>query len=221
MSPVRSLPFFRRCGDWVFGEKKTLRASEQDRDDVQQARTEWRDAQPAMNPERLVFIDESGAKTNMTRLRARVQGGGRAHDHAQAGHWATTTIIGALRADGSTACMVLPGATDRAAFGAYVEGVLVPALRQGDVVVMDNLSSHKDPRVREKIEAAGASLVYLPPYSPDFNPIEKMWSKVKELLRKAKARSEPSLFEEIGNALARVTPSDATGWFESCGYVIN
>ena len=174
-----------------------------------------------MNSRSLVFIDESGAKTNMTRLRARVKGGERAHDHAPAGHWATTTIIGAVRLDGSTACMILPGATDRASFDAYVERVLVPTLRAGDVVVMDNLSPHKDPAVRKKIEAGGAILIYLPPYSPDLNPIEKMWSKIKEQLRTAKARTEKALWQEIKKSLARVTPTDAMGWFGACGYVIS
>lgn len=173
-----------------------------------------------MDPQSLVFVDESGAKTNLTRQCARVKGGQRAHDHAPAGHWATTTIVGAVRLDGTTACMVLPGPTDQAAFGAYVEQVLAPTLKPGEVVVMDNLSPHKADSVREKIAACGAALIYLPPYSPDFNPIEPMWSKIKELLRKAKARTEQALFAEISKALACVTPSDVAGWFGSCGYVI-
>lgn len=172
-----------------------------------------------MAPDQMVFIDESGAKTNMTRLRARVKGGGRAHDAAPSGHWSTTTMIGSLRLDGQTACMALAGATDRAAFREFVRHVLAPTLRPGDVVVMDNLSAHKDTQVLQLIEACGASLLFLPPYSPDLNPIEKMWSKVKESLRASKARTEETLVEHIGEALTKVTASDARGWFNSCGYV--
>jgi transposase len=168
---------------------------------------------------RLVFLDESGAKTNMTRLRARVKGGGRAYDATPSGHWSTTTMIGSLRLDGQTACMALAGATDRAAFREYVRQVLAPTLRPGDVVVLDNLSAHKDIPALLCIETCGASVLFLPPYSPDFNPIEKMWSKVKESLRASKARTEETLVEHIGEALMKVTASDAMGWFNSCGYV--
>jgi transposase len=188
---------------------------------VAQQRAQWQAEQGAMEAERLVFLDEAGAKTNMTRLRARVKGGARAHEATPAGHWSTTTMISSLRLDGQTACMTLPGATDRAAFVEYVRRVLAPTLRPGDVVVMDNLSSHKDPRVRELIEARAASPVYLPAYSPDFNPIEKMWSKIKELLRAAKARTEEALLDALGKALEQVTPADAAGWFQSCGYVVS
>ena len=173
-----------------------------------------------MDAGRLVFLDESGAKTNMTRRRGRAKQGARVYDSAPSGHWSTTTMISSLRLDGQTACMVLAGATDTAAFVEYVRWVLAPTLRRGDVVVLDNLSSHKDPAVRDLIEQCAASLVYLPAYSPDFNPIEKMWSKVKELLRGAKARTEEALFEQIGKALEQVTPNDAVGWFTSCGYII-
>jgi len=173
-----------------------------------------------MDPQRLVFLDESGAKTNMTRLRARVKGGARACDSVPSGHWSTTTMISSLRLDGQTACMTMPGATDRASFVEYVRRVLAPTLQPGDIVIMDNLSSHKNPQVRRLIEQCAASVVYLPPYSPDLNPVEKMWSKIKELLRGAKARSEEALFEEIGRALQQVTAEDAIGWFTSCGYVI-
>lgn len=173
-----------------------------------------------MDTQRLIFLDESGAKTNMTRLRARVKGGARAYDSAPAGHWATTTMISSIRADAQTACMVVNGATDRVVFREYVRVVLAPTLRRGDVVVLDNLSAHKDSEARKLIEARGAQMVFLPAYSPDLNPIEKMWSKVKELLRGAKARTEQALVEQVGKALQQVTPSDAEGWFQSCGYVI-
>lgn len=128
-------------------------------------------------------------------------------------------MIGALGAEGSTALMVIEGATDAAVFRAYVKHVLAPTLRPGEIVLMDNLSSHKSPEVREMIEAAGAELRFLPPYSPDFNPIEKMWSKAKEFLRAAKPRGTEELYQAVRRALEQITPQDAHAWFESCGYV--
>ena len=154
----------------------------------------------------------------MTRLYGRCKGGGRLVDATPQGHWETTTMIGALGAEGSTALMVIEGATDAAVFRAYVKHVLVPTLHQGEIVVMDNLSSHKSPEIREMIEAAGAELWYLPPYSPDLNPIEKMWSKVKTFLRGTKARGTEELYQAIRQALQKIKPQDARGWFESCGY---
>lgn len=127
-------------------------------------------------------------------------------------------MIAALRSDGATAPMVIDGATDAAVFRAYVKHVLVPTLRQGDIVVLDNLSSHKAAEVEEMIKAAGAALWFLPPYSPDLNPIEKMWSKVKEVLRSLKARCTEELYQAVREGLEKVTPQDAIGWFESCGY---
>ncbi len=127
-------------------------------------------------------------------------------------------MIGALGAEGSTALMVIEGATDTAIFRAYIKHVLVPTLHQGEIVVMDNLSSHKSPEIRAMIEAVGAKLWYLPPYSPDFNPIEKMWSKIKALLRAHKARGTEELYQAIRQALRKIKPQDARGWFESCGY---
>lgn len=127
-------------------------------------------------------------------------------------------MIAALRLDDAIAPMVIEGATDAAVFRAYVKHVPVPTLREGDIVVLDNLSSHKAAEVEEMIRAAGAGLWFLPPYSPDFNPIEKMWSKVKEILRKVKARTPETLLTAIANALQTVSASDAKGWFKSCGY---
>jgi len=127
-------------------------------------------------------------------------------------------MIGCLGFDGSTALMVIEGPTDAAIFRAYVKHVLVPTLHQGEIVVLDNLSSHKSPEIREMIETAGAELWYLPPYSPDLNPIEKMWSKVKALLRGYKARGTEELYQAIRRALRKITAQDARGWFESCGY---
>ena len=171
-----------------------------------------------MNLEKLVFIDESGAKTNMTRLYGRAKEGQRAVDDTPSGHWCTTTMISSVRLNGSTACMVVDGATTKDIFKAYVEKILLPTLQPGDIVVLDNLSSHKSQEIRDLIESVGAELWFLPPYSPDLNPIEKMWSKVKAILRKLKARTEQALITAIAKALEQVTANDANGWFKSCGY---
>jgi len=202
----------------VQAQKKSLHASEQERPDVKAQREAWRERVAHVDPHRLVFLDESGAKTNMTRLYGRIIGGARVVDSAPGGHWCTTTMLSALRLDGSTAAMVIEGATDREVFEAYVQHVLIPNLRDGDIVVLDNLAPHKTPGIAVAIEAAGAEVWFLPPYSPDLNPIEKMWSKVKQFLRSAKARTEEALLNAIAAALQSVCSSDAQGWFGSCGY---
>ena len=207
-----------RLDAWIIALKKTLRASEQDRPEIENRRREWQERQQQMDTTRLIFIDESCAKTNMTRLYARAKGGTRARDSAPHGHWNATTMLGSIRLDGRNASMTLDGATDGAAFGEYVRHVLTPTLRAGDIVVWDNLSAHRSAVAREAIEAVGAQILPLPPYSPDLNPIEKMWSKVKALLRAAKARTKEELHKAIGLALQAVTPEDALGWFQSCGY---
>jgi len=171
-----------------------------------------------MDLEKLVFIDESGAKTNMTRLYGRAQNGQRAVDDAPSGHWCTTTMISSMRLDGSTACMVVDGATTKDIFKAYVQHILLPTLNAGDIVVLDNLSAHKNQEIRDLIESAGVELWFLPPYSPDLNPIEKMWSKIKAILRTLKARTEEALIKAIAKALEAITAKDAEGWFKSCGY---
>ena len=171
-----------------------------------------------MNYAKLVFIDESGAKTNMTRFYGRAKAGARAFDDTPSGHWCTTTMISSMRLDGSTACMVVDGATTTDIFKAYVEHILLPTLHAGDIVVLDNLSAHKSKEVRDLIESVGAELWFLPPYSPDLNPIEKMWSKIKAILRTIKARTEESLINAIAKALDSVTAHDAKEWFKSCGY---
>jgi transposase len=171
-----------------------------------------------IDPARLIFLDESGAKTNMTRLYGRAFDGRRVVDAVPQGHWNTTTMISTLRLDGRTADLVIEGATDGDVFQAYTERILVPTLRPGDIVVMDNLAPHKSPAVIRVIEAAGADVWFLPPYSPDLNPIEKMWSKIKAYLRKVKARNLKTLWRVIGDALNTVTAADALGWFKSCGY---
>ena len=181
-------------------------------------REAWTAKAREVDPSRFVFIDESGAKTNMTRLRGRCKGGARVHDAAPHGHWETTTMIAALSLDGPAAAMVIEGATDGAVFRAYVKHVLVPVLRPGQIVVLDNLGSHKNVEVQQRIEETGATVWFLPPYSPDLNPIEKMWSKVKEFLRATKARGTEALYQAVGAALATVISQDAHGWFRSCGY---
>lgn len=185
---------------------------------MKRERRAWKGKTARVDRRRFVFIDESGAKTNLTRLRGRCKGGERLHDSAPHGHWETTTMIAALRSSGAIAPMVIEGATDAAVFRAYVKHVLLPTLRPGDIVVADNLSSHKGPEIESMVRAVGAELWFLPPYSPDLNPIEKMWSKVKEFLRGLKARCTEDLYEGVQVALGRVTTDDAHGWFESCGY---
>jgi transposase len=156
----------------------------------------------------------------MTRLRGRALRGRRLLAKAPHGHWRTTTMISSVRLDGTTACMTIDGATDTAVFQAYVRAVLVPSLRPGDIVIMDNLAPHKNEQTLALIAAAGASARFLPAYSPDLNPIEMMWSKVKALLRKAEARSAEELQNAIGQALLQVSPENARGWFAACGYSI-
>ena len=199
-------------------KKKSLRAAEQDRPDVKAQRKAWWKRASEVDLRRWHFLDESGAKTNMTRRYGRSFNGQRVVDATPHGHWCTTTMLSSIRLDGTIAAMVIEGATDAAVFRAYVTRVLIPTLRPGDIVVMDNLSPHKSAGIAEAIEAAGAEVWFLPPYSPDFNPIEKMWSKIKAFLRTAKARSYEALLEAIADALKTITASDAIGWFESCGY---
>jgi len=166
----------------------------------------------------LIFLDESGAKTNLTRLCGRALKGQRVHANTPHGHWQTTTMISSIRLDGTTACMALEGTTDTESFRAYVRQVLLPTLRPGDLVIMDNLSPHKSDPTLALITNAGAQVLFLPAYSPDLNPIEKMWSKIKSQLRRAEARTPAELITAIGQALAKVTAQDALGWFVSCGY---
>jgi transposase len=165
-----------------------------------------------------VFIDETGASTKMARLRGRAVRGERCRAAVPHGHWKTTTFTGALRLGGMTAPMVLDGPMNGAAFQAYVDQVLVPTLNRGDVVIMDNLPAHKGANVRRAIEAAGAALRYLPPYSPDFNPIENAFSKLKALLRKAAARTIDELWTAIGDALPCFTPQECANYFTATGY---
>jgi transposase len=195
-----------------------LRAAEQDRADIAKARAEWRAGQPDLNPEHLVFIDETWAKTNMARLYGRSPRGQRLVAPVPHGHWMTTTLVAALRHDEITAPCVFDGPMDGASFLTYVEHFLAPALRQGDVVVMDNLASHKVAGVRQAIERAGATLRYLPAYSPDLNPIEQAFAKLKAALRKAAARTFDTLVKAIAQALADFTLEECTNYITNSGY---
>jgi transposase len=198
--------------------KKTAHASEQERPDVAARRHAWFDAQPDLDPEHLVFIDETGASTKMARLRGRAKRGMRCRSPIPHGHWKTTTFTGALRLTGMTAPMVLDGPMTGEWFLAYVEQVLVPTLRPNDVVILDNLPAHKGLAARLAIEAVGARLLFLPPYSPDFNPIENAFSKLKSILRKTAARSVPDLWDAIRDALPRFTPQECAHYFTAAGY---
>ena len=173
-----------------------------------------------IEPQQLVFLDESGATTEMTRRYGRAPSGERVRESTPAGHWSTLTLLGAMSPKGMLASMTVESATDGDVFLAYVDQVLCPRLRPGQVVVMDNLSAHKVPGVRERIEAVGAELLYLPPYSPDFNPIEQCWAKVKQSLRSAKARTVEVLESAIAQALTSITPQNAAACFAHCGYRI-
>jgi transposase len=199
-------------------KKKVLRAAEQDRPDVAAQRQQWRADQPSLDPERLVFIDETWAATNMARRYGRAPVGERLVCAVPHGHWQTTTFVAALRAGGLTCPLVIDGAVNGDLFVAYVEQQLVPTLRPGDVVVMDNLSSHKRARVREAIEGAGGRLLYLPPYSPDLNPIEQAFAKLKALLRKAGERTVEGLWAFLGGALDLFVPDECQNYFRHCGY---
>lgn len=165
-----------------------------------------------------MFIDETGASTKMARLWGRAPRGERCRAPVPHGHWKTTTFVGGLRLGGMTAPMVLDGAMNGPAFVAYVEQVLAPTLRPGDVVVMDNLPAHKLVAAREAIERAGAELHFLPPYSPDFNPIEMAFSKLKAFLKKVAARTKDALWEAIRQGIDAITPSECVNFFAAAGY---
>jgi transposase len=166
----------------------------------------------------LVFLDETWTKTNMTPLRGRAPRGQRLLGAAPFGHWNTSTFLAGLRHDGIVAPLVLNRPINGRSFRAYIEQFLAPTLRPGDIVVADNLGSHRVAGVREAIEARGASLLFLPPYSPDLNPIEQVFAKLKTLLRRAEPRSRESLWQSIGDSLDRYTPQECKNYFKNCGY---
>lgn len=178
----------------------------------------WEACLPGLDLSRLVFLDECGINTLMARFLGRCPQGKRLVASSPAAYWQTTTLVSAVRLDGVIAPMMLPASINGDSFAGYVEQFLVCELTRGDIVIMDNLPSHKSQRVTDAIEGAGCTLVYLPPYSPDFNPIENMWSKVKACLRKAGARTFEALVDAVRDALLAVTPEDCNGYFEHCGY---
>jgi transposase len=185
---------------------------------VADARVRWQNGQKLLDPDRLVFIDETGTSTNMARLRGRCRRGERLVGKVPHGHWKITTFVAGLRRNALTAPFVIDRPMNSAIFKAYLEQCLVPTLRLGDIVVMDNLSSHKSIEVRQIIEAAGAKLLYLPAYSPDLNPIEQAFSKLKAHLRKAAERSIPALWDSIGTILDTFSAAECQNFFKHAGY---
>ncbi len=185
---------------------------------MKRRREKWREEQPGLEADRFIFIDETWAKTNMTRTHGRAPRGQRVIDQQPHGHWHTTTLIAALGIGGVVCSTLVDGPVNGDVFEAFVEQVLAPELWPGDIVVMDNLSSHKRQRTRELIESVGAELRFLPPYSPDLNPIEMVFSKIKRKLRDLACRTKDVLWQTIQPVLDTVTPVDALHCFEHCGY---
>jgi transposase len=218
MQPPGGLPGAAAPRDHA--KKKSRRAAEQDRPDLIAERAAWRAEFAGIDPSRLVFVDESGTNTAMDRTHGRAPSGLRVDGPVPHGHWKVVTLTAAVRLGGvpEAACLTFHGATNTACFETYVGECLVPTLRPGDIVVMDNLSCHKTAEVARLIAAAGAEVRYLPAYSPDLNPIERLFSKLKAALRKAKARTVDALVTAIGEALRAVTPTDIRGWFAHSGY---
>jgi transposase len=195
-------------------QAKTVAASERD----ERARSDWRERVAVLDPGRLVFVDECGSNVGLTPLRARAPRGERARGKAPRNRGKNTTLLASMSAVGMGPCVAVEGATTARVFEAYVGQVLAPALRPGQVVVLDNLGAHKGDRVRELLEARGCELLFLPAYSPDFSPIEEAFSKLKARLRRERARTKEALLEAIGRALDAVSGRDARGFFGHCGY---
>jgi len=187
---------------------------------VAERRTQWKEDQPKQEASRLIFIDETWAKTNMTRVRGRAPLGERLVAKVPHGHWMTTTLVAALGIEGMRCSTVVDGPINADVFGAFVGQVLCPELRPGDIVVMDNLPSHKGAPIRRMIEARGATLVYLPPYSPDLNPIEMIFAKIKQALRSLACRTQDALWGAMQSVLDLVSPSDSLNCFRHCGYTL-
>lgn len=198
--------------------KKTLFASEQDRPDVARRRALWKKIQSRLDPKRLVFIDETWAKTNMTRTHGWARRGAPLVAKAPHGHWKTMTFLAALRCDEITAPLVLDGPINGESFLAYVEQVLAPTLKRGDIVVMDNLGSHKGAAIDKAIRAKGARRHFLPQYSPDLNPIEQVFAKLKTLLRKADERTPEGVWRTIGSLLDRFPAAECAAYLKNSGY---
>ncbi|HTV54318.1 MAG TPA: IS630 family transposase [Terriglobia bacterium] len=204
--------------DGSAAETKSLHARERDTEANLKRREQVLEKLRSITPERLIFLDEGGVTTQMTRAWGRAPKGERIAEATQQSHWKVLTTLGAMSLRGIEVAMTIDEATDGEIFSVFVGRVLCPKLRSGHVVVLDNLSAHKVSGIREKIEACGAELLYLPPYSPDLNPIEKAWSKFKQLLRSAKARTQEALEEAVAAALNAITADNANAWFEHCGY---
>jgi len=188
---------------------------------VRTAREDWKRGQPRLDAAKLIFIDETGTSTNMTRLRGRCRRGQRLVAKVPHGHWKMTTFVAGLRQDGITAPFVVDAPMNGEIFMSYLEQCLVPMLSPGEIVSMDNLPAHKVAGVRETIEATGAKLWLLPPYSPDLNPIEQSFAKLKAHLRKAGERSIPALWDRIGSILQNFTPDECKNYFTHAGYGSN
>jgi transposase len=202
----------------IDAQKKSLHAAEQDRPDIAEARRLFIRRQPALDPRHLVFIDETWATTNMTRRRGRAARGLRLLAPVPHGHWKVTTLVAGLRSAGITAPCVFDGAINGERFRSYVEQMLAPTLWPGDIVILDNLSSHKIAGIREAIEARQAQILYLPPYSPDLNPIEQAFAKLKAGLRKAGERTRDGLWHTIGCRLDLFPPHECRNFFNHAGY---
>lgn len=185
---------------------------------MKRERQAWQEKVKGLDPSRFIFLDEANAKTTMTRLYGRGPLGMRVVDHVPDGRWESTTMLAGLAWEGAGPCLTYQGGTDIPTMLTYVKRLLVPVLRPRHIVVMDNLSSHKHRKVAAAIESTGAQVWFLPRYSPDFNPIERMWSKVKAYLRKVAARTKEALFKAIGEALATITAEDARNWTRHAGY---
>ena len=199
-------------------QKKSSRAAEQDRADVVVKRKNWRATQDTVEPERLVFLDETSLKTDLTRIRGWAEGGQRVVESVPGGKWNTNTLVHAISLDGTRAAMVLDGPINGPSFAGFCEWLLSPALCPGDFVVMDNLSSHKSVRAIQAIESVGAHVVYLPPYSPDLNPIELIFSKMKQLIRGIRPRTFTEIVDAARRVLSNITLNDIENVFLHCGY---
>jgi transposase len=211
------------CSAWPGpAKKKTLHATERDAAEVAAARRDWRAAMAGIAPDRLVFLDESGVLTNLVRPYARSPKGQRAHGTAPCGDWTRLTVLGALGLEGMVGAMSIEAATSGAVFHAFLDQVLLPQLRRTKpdaVLVMDNLQAPKAKLVRDLLDQSGFAYHYLPAYSPDFNPIEPGWAKMKNGLRKLAARTAETLHAALGPALQAITPQDAQGFFRHAGYL--
>lgn len=183
-------------------------------------RADWQSSQESVDPERLVFLDETSLKTDLTRLRGWAEGGERLIEAIPGGRWTTNTLVQAVALDGTRAAMVLDGPLNGESFAGFCEWLLAPSLQPGDLVVLDNLSSHKSLAATRAIEAVGATFIYLPPYSPDLNPIENVFAKVKQLFRALRPRSIEEIVQAAGKILPKITLDDLESIFAHCGYAV-